>query len=55
VNPACNGISQFATLRPGDLILTGAPGAVEQLHPGDVVEIEIPGTGTLQNPVVAEE
>ncbi len=49
-----SGISQFATLHPGDLILTGAPGAVEQLHPGDVVEIEIPGIGTLRNPVIAE-
>jgi 5-oxopent-3-ene-1,2,5-tricarboxylate decarboxylase/2-hydroxyhepta-2,4-diene-1,7-dioate isomerase len=50
-----SGISQFATLRPGDLILTGAPGAVEQLHPGDIVEIEIPGIGALRNPVVSEE
>ena len=49
-----SGISQFVTLRPGDLILTGAPGAVEQLHPGDVVEVEIPGIGTLRNPVAAE-
>jgi 2-keto-4-pentenoate hydratase/2-oxohepta-3-ene-1,7-dioic acid hydratase in catechol pathway len=49
-----SGISEFVTLRPGDLILTGAPGSVEQLHPGDVVEIEIPGIGTLQNPVVGE-
>ena len=49
-----SGISQFITLRPGDLILTGAPGAVEAIHPGDVVEIEIPGIGTLRNPVVAE-
>ncbi len=49
-----SGISQFVTLHPGDLILTGAPGAVESLHPGDVVEIEIPGIGTLRNPVVAE-
>jgi 2-keto-4-pentenoate hydratase/2-oxohepta-3-ene-1,7-dioic acid hydratase in catechol pathway len=49
-----SGISQFVTLRPGDLILTGAPGAVEPIHPGDVVEIEIPGIGTLRNPVVAE-
>ena len=49
-----SGISQFATLHPGDLILTGAPGAVEQLHPGDLVEIEISGVGTLRNPVVAE-
>jgi 2-keto-4-pentenoate hydratase/2-oxohepta-3-ene-1,7-dioic acid hydratase in catechol pathway len=50
-----SGISQFVTLRAGDLILTGAPGAVQQLHPGDVVEIEIPGIGTLRNPVVSEE
>ena len=49
-----SGISQFVTLSPGDLILTGAPGAVEQLHPGDVVEVEIPGIGTLRNPVAAE-
>jgi 2-keto-4-pentenoate hydratase/2-oxohepta-3-ene-1,7-dioic acid hydratase in catechol pathway len=49
-----SGISQFVTLHPGDIILTGAPGAVEQLHPGDVVEVEIPGIGTLRNPVVAE-
>lgn len=50
-----SGISQFVTLRPGDLILTGAPGSVEQLSPGDTVEIEIPGIGTLSNPVVGEE
>jgi 2-keto-4-pentenoate hydratase/2-oxohepta-3-ene-1,7-dioic acid hydratase in catechol pathway len=49
-----SGISQFVTLRPGDLILTGAPGAVEQLHPGDVVEVEIPGIGILRNPVAGE-
>ena len=49
-----SGISQYITLHPGDIILTGAPGAVEQLHPGDVVEIEIPEIGTLRNPVVAE-
>ncbi len=50
-----SGISQFVTLKPGDLILTGAPGAVEQLHPDDVVEIEIPGIGTLRNQVVSED
>ena len=48
-------ISQFVTLHPGDLILTGAPGAVDGLKPGDVVEIEIPEIGTLRNPVAAEE
>jgi|TARA_Y100000031_G_C8115989_1_gene335891 5-oxopent-3-ene-1,2,5-tricarboxylate decarboxylase/2-hydroxyhepta-2,4-diene-1,7-dioate isomerase len=50
-----SGISQFVTLHPGDLILTGAPGAVEALTPGDVVEIEIPGIGVLRNPVISEE
>lgn len=49
-----SGISQFVTLHPGDLILTGAPGAVEQLHPGDEVQIEIPAIGMLRNPVAAE-
>jgi len=42
------------TLHPGDIILTGAPGAVEQIKPGDVMEVEIPGIGVLRNPVVGE-
>ena len=42
-------------LAPGDIILTGAPGAVEQINPGDVVEVDIPGIGTLRNSVVAEK
>ena len=49
-----SGISQYITLSPGDIILTGAPGAVEQLHPGDVVEVEIPEIGTLRNQVASE-
>ena len=49
-----SGISRYATLHPGDIILTGAPGAVEQIKPGDVVEVEIPGIGCLRNPVTAE-
>lgn len=50
-----SGISKYCTLHPGDIILTGAPGAVEQIRPGDVVEVEIPGIGTLRNHVVAEK
>ena len=50
-----SGISKYITLHPGDIILTGAPGAVDQLKPGDVVEVEIPGIGTLRNAVVGEE
>ena len=48
-------ISHVMTLEPGDLILTGTPEGVGPLHPGDVVEVEIPGIGVLRNTVQAEE
>jgi 2-keto-4-pentenoate hydratase/2-oxohepta-3-ene-1,7-dioic acid hydratase in catechol pathway len=44
-------ISRFLTLEPGDLIYTGTPGNTFGLKPGDVVEVEIEGIGTLRNPV----
>jgi len=44
-------ISAIMTLEPGDVILTGTPEGVGRLHAGDVVEVEIPGVGTLSNPV----
>ncbi len=44
-------ISGIMTLEPGDLILTGTPEGVGRLHPGDVVEVEIPGVGILRNTV----
>ncbi len=47
-------VSQVMTLQRGDLIATGTPAGVGPLHPGDVVEVEIPGVGVLRNPVVAE-
>ncbi len=47
-------VSQVMTLERGDLIATGTPAGVGPLHPGDVVEVEIPGVGVLRNPVVAE-
>jgi 2-keto-4-pentenoate hydratase/2-oxohepta-3-ene-1,7-dioic acid hydratase in catechol pathway len=47
--------SRVMTLEPGDLITTGTPPGVGNLEPGDVVEIEIEGIGTLRNPVVAED
>ena len=46
--------SRVMTLEPGDLFSTGTPSGVGQLWPGDVVEVEIEGIGTLRNPVVAE-
>lgn len=45
-------LSGFATLHPGDLILTGSPGGTDRLAPGDRVDIEIDGIGTLTNGVV---
>ncbi len=47
-------VSRVMTLEQGDLIATGTPAGVGPLHPGDVVEIEIPGVGALRNPVAAE-
>lgn len=54
-------VSAFATLLPGDLIATGTPtGAGARfdpprwLVPGDVVEVEVEGVGTLRNTVQDE-
>jgi 2-keto-4-pentenoate hydratase/2-oxohepta-3-ene-1,7-dioic acid hydratase in catechol pathway len=44
-------ISGIMTLEPGDLIATGTPAGTAPLHDGDTVEVEIPGVGTLINPV----
>lgn len=55
-------ISQFVTLQPGDVILTGTPPGVGvfrnppvYLQPGDTVTCEVEGIGSITNPVVAEE
>ncbi len=44
-------ISNIMTLEPGDLVATGTPSGVGPLHPGDRVEVEVPGVGVLSNPV----
>lgn len=44
-------ISHIMTLNPGDVIMTGTPEGVSELHDGDSVEIEIEGIGILRNPV----
>lgn len=46
-------VSRYVTLTPGDLIYTGTPGNTRRMLPGDVVEVEIEGIGTLRNPVTA--
>lgn len=48
-------VSRVMTLVPGDVIATGTPAGVGPLAPGDVVEVEIPGTSRVSNPVRAEE
>lgn len=51
-------LSRIMTLEPGDIIATGTPAGVGMardpelyLHPGDTVEVEIEGIGTLRNRV----
>jgi 2-keto-4-pentenoate hydratase/2-oxohepta-3-ene-1,7-dioic acid hydratase in catechol pathway len=46
-------ISRIMTLEPGDIIATGTPEGVGPLLPGDLVEVEIPGLGSIRNPVRA--
>jgi len=47
-------VSGFATLLPGDVILSGTPSGVGRLEPGQRVSVDIGGLGMLTNPVVAE-
>lgn len=54
-------VSTFTTLEAGDVIVTGTPGGVGFkrvpplfLKPGDVVEVEVEGVGTLRNGVARE-
>lgn len=46
-------ISQFVTLEPGDVVITGTPAGVGPLAPGDIVEVEVPGWSLVRNPVVS--
>lgn len=45
-------VSRFMTLQPGDLVCLGTPPEIEPIRPGDIVEVEVGGIGTLRNPVV---
>ena len=55
-------ISIWTELMPGDVIATGTPGGVGAgrkpplwMKPGDTVEVEISGLGTLRNPIVEDD
>ncbi|MFW5834009.1 MAG: fumarylacetoacetate hydrolase family protein [Pseudomonadota bacterium] len=52
-------VSEVMTLEPGDVIATGTPSGVAHarkpplwMKPGDVIEVEVDGIGTLRNPIV---
>ena len=54
-------ISTFMTLQPGDIIVTGTPTGAgarfdppRYLVPGDIIEVEVEGIGTLRNGVEDE-
>ena len=45
-------IARTITLMPGDVILSGTPANSRPVHPGDVVDVEVEGLGTLRNTIV---
>ncbi|WP_248749125.1 fumarylacetoacetate hydrolase family protein [Pseudomonas sp. MWU15-20650] len=47
-------ISEFMTLHPGDVLITGTPEGRVDVQPGDEVDVEITGVGRLSNTVQAE-
>ena len=47
-------ISEFMTLEPYDVLLTGTPKGISQVRPGDVMRLEIEGLGALENPIEEE-
>jgi 2-keto-4-pentenoate hydratase/2-oxohepta-3-ene-1,7-dioic acid hydratase in catechol pathway len=58
VNYLVSYLSGLMTLSPGDLIATGTPPGVGAamkppvfMNPGDIVRVEIPGLGSVENPI----
>ncbi len=48
-------LARTITLVPGDVILSGTPANSRPVEPGDVVEVEVEGLGTLRNRIVEGE
>jgi 2-keto-4-pentenoate hydratase/2-oxohepta-3-ene-1,7-dioic acid hydratase in catechol pathway len=44
--------SRLMTLEPGDIIATGTPVGIGPMAPGDAVEVQIEGIGSLHNHVI---
>jgi len=55
VGEALSAVSQFVTLHPGDVVLTGTPAGIGSMEPGDEIEVKISGISTLQNTVVSPQ
>ena len=45
-------IARTITLVPGDMLFSGTPANSRPVYPGDVVEVEVEGLGTLTNHIV---
>lgn len=45
-------ITASMTLEPGDVVATGTPAGVGPMIPGDMIEVEIEGIGTLKNQII---
>jgi len=46
-------IARTITLVPGDILFSGTPAFSRTVYPGDVVEVEVEGLGTLSNHIVS--
>jgi 5-oxopent-3-ene-1,2,5-tricarboxylate decarboxylase/2-hydroxyhepta-2,4-diene-1,7-dioate isomerase len=47
-------LSEFMTLSPGDIILTGTPEGLADVKAGDEVVTEIEGIGSLKNTIIGD-
>lgn len=45
-------IARTITLYPGDILMSGTPAISRTVYPGDIVEVEVEGLGTLRNHIV---
>jgi 2-keto-4-pentenoate hydratase/2-oxohepta-3-ene-1,7-dioic acid hydratase in catechol pathway len=48
-------VTEFLTLEPGDIVMTGTPAGVGAVQPGDVMVVQVEGLGELRNNVVPEQ
>jgi len=48
-------ISQFFTLLPGDIVLTGTPAGVGPINPGDSLQMRLSDAVDVSTSVIAKE